>query len=637
MSNDREIKELIELRNRIKEFPNFSDEEKIKLLHEIDNGKTFDFKTGYASIDRPWLQFYKMEEYYKIKNDKTIYQDILEENKEYLDTLALLYFGGKVTYKELFEQIDKTAKSLEEYGVKKGDFVTVCCAGIPECIYTVYALAKIGAIANLMAPYFDKKQMTERISDCESKTLIVMDKFYPEIKEAIQKSSIEETIVIPTLNSSPLRFIPKRKEIKLDYVNELWWNQFIKDGKQRTVPKTMDYVKDYPLCMVYSSGTTGASKAIVLSHDSFQYSVLSYEANTVDVIRGQKMYQIIPPWYSTGLNTSIHLPLHKGLIVFQDPRFEREIFVKNIIKEKVDYAVAPTSMYEGFLDEKLIKGKKLTNFQNPFEGGELLTTEVKTKIEDNFKKMGVDSTIKIGYGQCECGAQATSQSQHVKHVEGSVGLPIPGVTISIFDDNYNELPYKSRGNILVSTPCGMLEYYKNPEATKNYFYYDKQGRKWSCTGDIGYLAPNGDLFIEGRKEDYTMVDGKKIYNFDIENAIRSTEGIKDCDCIGKQNDAGGQELGLHIIPTKQLKEQFNNYEALVEFISMIQHKIYDKYADINMVPSYFKIRDSFPYKPSGKRDIEALGKETDNFIYIDKNKILSSDNVLKQKVLKKKK
>ena len=144
-----------------------------------------------------------------------------------------------------------------------------------------YALAKIGAIANLMPPYFEPKQMSDRINDCESQTLIVMDSFYPTIKNSIKESSIDKVIVIPTLNSSPLRFLPKKKGIKLDYVNELWWNQFIKDGKRRKTPETFEYEKDYPLCMVYSSGTTGASKAIVLSHDSFQYSVLSYDANTV--------------------------------------------------------------------------------------------------------------------------------------------------------------------------------------------------------------------------------------------------------------------------------------------------------------------------------------------------------------------
>ena len=620
--------ELLELKNRLSQL---SESERKRVLNEIEKGKEYDFNTGYATIDKPWQNYFRMEHFYDIKNNMTIYQDIVENNKDYLDTLALIYFGAKISYKQLFENIDKTAKSLEEYGIKKGDFVTVSCAGIPECIYTVYALAKIGAVANMMAPYFDKEQMSERISECESDTLIVMDKFYPQIKDAIKKSSIKKVIVIPTLNSSILRFIPSKDKIKLDYSNEYWWNQFIKDGKGREIPDTFQYVENYPMCMVYSSGTTGASKAIVLSHDSFQYSVLSYDANTVDVIRGQKMYQIIPPWYSTGFNTSIHLPLHKGLMVFQDPRFERDVFVKNIIKQKVDYAVAPTSMYEGFLDEKLIKGKKLVNFANPFEGGEPLTSEIKTRIENNFKKMGVDSRIKIGYGQCECGAQATSQSQHIEHVEGSVGIPIPGVMISIFDDDFNELKYGERGNILVNTPCGMIGYFKNPEATAKYFHFDEYGRKWNCTGDIGYMAPNGDLFIEGRKEDFTIVNDRKIYNFDIENPIRPLQDIKNCDCIGKKNPDGSSELGLHIIFTDAAKEQYKDNEMLKERLMELQEIIYEKYQDIDMVPCFFKIREDFPYKPSGKRDIEKLGNETEGFIFVDKTYLNQNIQLKKRK------
>ena len=624
------IEELTILKKQVMDL--ISDEnERKSILEKIENGQTFDFRTGYATIDRSWQKYFKLDKLDNINNDMTIYQDIVKNNKNYLNDLAIMYFGAKINYKELFEKIDKTAKSLEEYGVKKGDYVTICCAGIPELIYTVYALAKIGAIANLMAPYFDSKQMSDRINDCESNTLIVMDKFYPQIKESISNSSINKVIVIPTLNSSPLRFIPQKNKIKLNYVNETLWNQFIKDGKYRIEPKIFEYEKDYPLCMVYSSGTTGASKAIVLTHDSFQNSVLSYEANNIDIFRGQKMYQIIPPWFSTGLNTSIHLPLHSGITIFQDPRYERDIFVKNIIKQQVDYAIAPTSMYEGFLDETLIKGKKLVGLANPFEGGEALSSEVRQKIENNWKKMGCNSTLRVGYGQCECGAQATSQSQNINHPEGSVGIPIPGVTIAIFDDNYNELKYNERGNILIDTPCGMKGYYNKPEATEKYFYNDKYGRKWSCTGDIGYMAENGDLFVEGRKEDFTIVNDNKIFNFDIENAIRAEKDIKICDCIGKPNEDGTKDLGVHKIFGDEYLNLYKNEDKLCERCKELQTIIFNKYNNIDMVPEYFKVRESFPYKPSGKRDIESLGNETDGFMFVDKSYLKQYKTLKKEK------
>lgn len=624
-----EINQLKAYRDKIAMLSEDEKQKRDEYLAKLSNGELQGPQVGYPSIDKAWLGSLKVDKLSSIHNDKTIYQDIVESNKDNLDEIALMYFGSKITYRKMFENINKTAKSLEEYGIKKGDFVTICCAGIPECVYTVYALAKIGAISNLMAPYFEQDQMTERIKDCDSKLLIVMDKFYPQIKDATDKSSIENVVVIPTLNSSPLRFIPQKDKFKVTDSNEVLWNDFIKKGKNRQESKTFEYEKDYPLCMVYSSGTTGASKAIVLSHDSFQYSVLSYNANTIDIIRGQKMYQIVPPWYSTGLSTSIHLPLHNGVTIFQDPRFERDIFVKNIVKQKINYAIGPTSMYEGFLDEKLIKGKKLDNFHSPVQGGEALNQDLKDRIEANIKKMGVDTKIIVAYGQCECGAQATSQSQKIDHPANSVGIPIPGVIVTIVDDDFNELPYGTRGNIVVNTPCGMLGYYKKPEATEKYFHYDEYGVKWNCTGDIGYMGEHGDVFVEGRASDFTIVDNKKIYNFDIESPIRGLYDIKNCDCIGKPGDNGNRQLAIHIVFTDEYKTIYeHNQDLLIKRINEIQQLLYNKYNDMDYVPIYYKIREDFPYKPSGKRDIEKLAQETDGFITVD-NSFLN--NKIKQK------
>ena len=625
MKNEKEI-----LENIKEKISSMSSNDQLIYKEYLEN-ISLENMSGYPSQDKPWNKFFDLS---KLKQEKeTVYQSILKNNKDYIDNLAILFFGSKIKYKELFAKIDKTAKALSEYGVKKGDFVTICCAGIPELVYTFYALAKMGAVANLMAPYFNQDDMADRINDCESETLIVMDQFYPQIKESIKKSNIKSIIVIPTLNSSVLKYLPNKNKLELNYKHELDWNQFIKDGRCHILPNTFDYQKDYPLCTVYSSGTTGASKAIVLSHDSFQNSVLSYKANSLNIQREHKMYQIIPPWYSTGLNSCIHLPLYFGLSVFQDPRFEREIFVKNIIKNKLDFIIAPTSMYEGFLDDKLVRGKKLKGLKFPFEGGEVLRNDTKEKIEHSFQNMGCDAKLRVGYGQCECGAQIATQSQNVNHPSGSVGLPIPGVTIGIFDDDFNELPYFQRGNILVDTPCGMLEYYKNPEATNEYFHIDKNGVKWSCTGDVGYISITGDLFVEGRSEDYTIINGEKIYNFDIEKVIAEENDVKNCDVIGKQNADGTEDLGAHIILKEEKKSKYaNDWELLTEFLAKIQINIMEKYNDINMVPKYFKIRDEFPYKPSGKRDIEALKHENTDFIFIDSFYILTD---YKERVLKK--
>ena len=410
-----------------------------------------------------------------------IYQDVSQVSTSMFQARGHPHF-----FKKLDKNIDAAAKSFEEYGITKGDFVTIIAAGIPETVYSFYGLSKIGAVANMMAYYFDEKGMIERISDCESDLLLVMDQFYPQLESTIKKSRIKNIVVIPTLNSSILGIL--KKDYKLQKFNEVSWNQFIKDGKTRESTTFIEYEKNLPLVMVYSSGTTGANKGILLSNDSFQNSVYSYRQSGVEVGRGFKFYQIIPPWYSTGLSTSIHLPLASGSTVFMDPRFERDIFIKNVLKAKPNYTLGPTSMYEGFLDEKLIKGRDLSYLKYPFEGGEPLRKEVSDKIESVFKKHNCSAKMLVGYGQCECGATITSETPKTKHVAGTVGIPLPGINLAIVDDDFKPLPYYKRGQILVDTPCGMLEYFHNPEANEEYFYFDNKLTKWYCTGDIGYIS-----------------------------------------------------------------------------------------------------------------------------------------------------
>lgn len=560
------------------------------------------------SEEEKWKKYYLQD---KKNNNKIdiVYNTIYDNNINYKHDVALEYFANNITFSNFFKNVEKTSKSFTEYGIKKGDFVTVCCAGIPELAYTFYALSKIGAVSNMIAPYFDKNNLINRISDCESDILIVMDIFYSELKECIKKSRIKTIIIIPTLNSALIKKASSYKREKNS--NELYWDNFIRDGKHNHNNNYINYEENLPLAMVYSSGTTGASKGILLSNESFQNSVFSYPECGVDISRNQKFYQLIPPWYSTGLSTSLHLPLTYGCTVFMDPRFERNIFVKNIIKHKPNYTVAATSMYEGFLEKKLVGKHDLSFYNYPFEGGEPLRKEVADKIEEVFKEHGCNSKLRVAYGQCECGAAITTQTQNMDSTFGSVGIPLPGIKVGIFDDENKELGYNKRGNIYAATPCAMIGYYKNEEENKKHFYIDKDEVKWSKTGDIGYLNSNGELFVSGRANDYSIINNKKVFNFDIENIILSFNQIKNCDVFEKNGI-----LIMHLILDKNhIKEDTTN------LIKQIQKSIFEVFKDLDYVPFVFKIRDTFPCAKSGKRDLIKLKSENEGFFTINNDKM----------------
>ena len=602
--------ELIEYKQKLSKLT--MEEQKLRdlYLRKVQLGEVDGPITGYPSIDKPWVKYFTKDELDKINIKRTVYQELLNNNYPYKDSVAIEFFGTKITFEELFQNTYKVVKSLQEYHVKKGDYVSFCIAGIPELVSSFYACAYLGVKGNYMTPNMYMDDMAANINESESKIFFVMDKFYDQIKEGIDKSNVKDIVIIRTLNSSKLKYITKK--IKPTRKNEIMWDDYIKDGKYQKLGFPINYEKDLPLAVVYSSGTTGRYKGIVLTNDSFQNSVHSYKASGVDVSRGQKFYQIIPPWVSTGLSTSIHLPLTYGASIYMDPRFERDIFVKNIIKHKLNYTVATTSMYEGFLDKKLVGNSDLSFLNYPFEGGEPLKKEVSDKIEQVFKEHGSNAKLLVGYGQCECGATITTETTMTKHQDGNVGIPLPYVNINIVDDEYNSLKYNTRGRILVDTPMGMLEYFNNEKLTNEYFYIDEVGQKWSNTGDIGYMDEDGNLFVEGRSADFSIVNNKKVYNFDIESAVLQDKNVKLCDVL-----MNNSLLTVHIVFSDEFKQTLSE-DIISEELKHIQELIYNKMKDVELVPYSFKIREEFPSAKSGKRDIKKMKEETDGFIYIDK-------------------
>ena len=580
-------------------------------------------KTGYATIDRPWEQFYSGIKKNNIFLDTTPYQGLVIGNKDYPDEKAIEYFGANITFGELLKNIDIVAKSLEEYGVKKGDFVTICSTTTPEVIYIFYALSKIGAVANVISPFYSPEELMSRINECESKVVIMVDNFLPKFKNKLNKEKNKNIIVLPMMNSSLLRLISKRYKID-GTTNETRWKTFLSDGREREEAIIDLYEPEKPQAMVYSSGTTGASKGILLSVDSFQKLINAYGNSGFDTSRGQKVYQNIPPWHSTGLSLGINFPLSFGVKVCTDPRFDHDVFIKNILKFKPEYILTNTSMYQGFTFDKSLrrmKGKSLEFLKYPVEGGEPLTEKDVANIEGVFRTHGSTARLLNGYGQCECGATVTTDITSHKFSNSASGIPLPDITtIGVFDDEFRELKYGQRGNIAVKTDIGMIEYFKNQEATEKFFYTDINGDKWSLTGDIGYINEDGSLVVLGRKSDYSIINGNKFYNFDIERAILQSNTVKLCEIQTHPDD--DNRLVAHIVWENEINSLLKkNPEKQEEYLSELQKVVLKAMKSSDAVPYSFCVRDGFPSAQSGKRDIKFVKNDIDNLIEVNKPQI----------------
>ena len=210
---------------------------------------------------------------------------------------------------------------------------------------------------------------------------------------------------------------------------------------------------------------------------------------------------------------------------------------------------------------------------------------------------------------CELGSviSGTTDMSVYQDKQGGCGYPFWGITVSAFDTNTGkELTYGQYGEIRVISPARMKGYYKNPKATAEFFREDEHGNVWGCTGDIGYVDEDGEVFVLGRATDSCRLEsGELVYLFDIEAEILKNNAVNQCKVVDVEEN-GTKKLVAHLV----FRENVENRE---DVISSIWHNL-RKTLPSYMVPDYYKIRLSMPVHANGKRDVDVMRRDKDGLI-----------------------
>jgi len=570
--------------------------------------------TGYPSIDEPWLKYYSKAALDTKAEECTVYRSILHQNQDNLNKCAMNYYGKRITYAELFNQIDSAAKSLKALGVKVGDCVTLCTSGCPEAIYIAVACSKIGAIANFLNPLFSKDQMKNLINDTNSKYMFVMDEMIHFIQPVIEEICVKTIIVMPVSQSmkQPLKTLLKlkQKRNKEKYFignKKMEWDSFIEAGFSFKGETEAEYEKDRPAVMVYSSGTTGTSKGIVLTNNGINETILYYISPDFPHTRTSSMLQIVPVWFSTGIILSILMPLCLGIEIIPVLAFSKENFSKALKKYKPTMTITSTSLWLYAIHDKKLSKVDFSGMRYPITGGEALKVQDENAINNFFSQHGSKAKLLKGYGMCELGSSALATSLEHSKI-GAAGFPVLHTAVSAFDVNTNkELKYGERGEIRVNSPSSMKYYYNNEKATLEFFHTDEHGRKWGCTGDIGYVDEDGYVYICGRSADhFTKADGSVAFLFDSETILLKDDSVAQCKTV--MVDFGEEKkLCTHIVLTNPTED---TYTVLCRIKKLCQDSL-----PADEVPQGFKIREDMPVHINGKRNNEALALEKDGYIF----------------------
>lgn len=561
-----------------------------------------DRQTGYPSIDKPWLTYYSEEAINSTPPNCTIYRNIVDNNKNHLNDVAILYFGKKITYLKLFKEVEKTAAAFIAYGIKEDDNVSICMPAVPEILFSILALNKIGANAALLNPTFTEQQLIDRIAESQSTLLITINELYDKLKKVVPKTSVNQVVCLPAVNSlgPVVKFLKKTKKIQ----GTVSWDDFLKSGKGIDVVEAK-YLPDRSAIMVFSSGSTGASKGIQLRNSGINWSINDGAQIGFEWKRQEKWIAPIPVWFSTGIVASVLVPLCHGITVILEPQYDFNIFKKHIHKYHPNYIITAAAPV-GYLLTK--KSDDFKYFKYFVVGGEYVTPSADKRFSNILLDSGAPYGLFKGYGMCECGGTVTASNIKC-NVLGSAGIPLPHVTIAAFDlETGKELKYGERGEIRVNTPCRMKGYFKKAQETEQYFHTDEQGNVWCCTGDMGYVTEDGSVYISGRLNDSYINENKEtIYLFDIERTALDVAGVKQCKAVASVIK-GKKTHVCHIVFDDVEKEKT---------IKLIQEYSL-KNLPYSHVPHLFKVyEESLPVAPNGKLNILKMEKSIDQIIELE--------------------
>lgn len=544
--------------------------------------------TGYPSIDRPWLKYYSDEAKKTKIPECTIYDYLWESNREHLDNVALNYFGYKIPYRKMFEEINKVAQAFANLGIKENDTIIIAAVTIPEVIYAFYALNQLGAISNMVDPRTSERGIQKYILESKARYILTLDILAEKIQGAIRDTSIEKMITVSATNS----FVGVRGII-FDIVNTkshnvknvLPWKKFI-NNRNKVVEKS-SYRKNKCCVIVHTGGTTGSPKGVMLTDDNLNAMVINAKASEGDYEIGNKFLNIMPPFIAYGLVNGIHMILSCGMENILIPQFNPDKFDKLLIKYHPTHILGVPTHYAKLFESKRLKNKDLSFLKIVGVGGDSLSVEMEKRIEEYLHMHGANITVATGYGMTEVSAAACGFHKNAYKV-GSVGIPFLNTIIRITNiETLEEQSYNEQGEIWISSPTAMLGYDNNEEETKRVVYTDANGVKWIRSGDIGHMDEQGFLYIDGRiKRIIIRYDGFKVFPTQIENVIATCPEVKTCCAIGRadKDHSQGKLPVVYITLSREkkdkmkLKEELNSLckQMLPEYMQLIDFVFIDK-------------------------------------------------------------
>lgn len=556
-----------------------------------------------------WAKYYPDGQAHLEYPEGSLYDELEKSADMYPKLFAYNYFGKKVTYQTFMLQIETVAKAFRGLGVEKGDVVTICMPNTPEAIISFYALNKIGAIANIIHPLSAENEIKNYLNMSDSKYLLAIDVAHDKISNILAETKVQKTIIVsasesmPTLLNLGYNITQGYKNKVKSNENIIQWKEFKMYANRFFGETKADVKKEDCATILYSGGTTGKSKGIILTNLNFNAVAKQCTVACGFVKPKDSLLAILPIFHGFGLGICVHTVFMNGATSILIPQFNARKFDELLKKYHPNIIIGVPTLYEALLKNKNMKNVDLSYLKGAISGGDSLSSSLKQEVDNFFKEHNANIQIREGYGLTEC-ASASCLTPINMYKEGSIGVPLPDMIYKIVSPNTDdEMPIGEVGEIIISGPSVMAGYLNEEVETNLALQKHKDGNIWLHTGDLGYMDNDGFIFFKQRLKRMIVSSGYNVYPSQIEETINKHNDVLTSTVIGIPHPYKIQVAKAYVVLKQDVKKSKSKIKD--EIMELCQKNL-ARYSQ----PYEIEFRESLPKTKIGKINYKEL--ETEN-------------------------
>ena len=465
------------------------------------------------------------------------------------DRDALIFMGTRITYRELEGLVNRFARALTALGVKRGDKVAMILPNVPQIVIAEYAVFRIGCVNVMNNPLYTEKELTYQLNDSDSTVLVILDMFFPVAKKLQENTGAKQVILCSLADYLPEPLKPMFPPAEVP--------------AQEGVHRFLDLVGAYPEdpvenvpaledlgALIYTGGTTGLSKGVMLSHANISFNTQQFRGWYPESRDGEESLLAIFPFFHaagwTGLqNTSIYAGWTDILV----PRPEPDRILDLLEKFKPTLLPGVSTIFVALLNSERFRKMDLSFVKAYLTGSAPMAVETIQQL----KKFRDVPLINV-YGLTEITPMGTATPWGGDEKPGTVGIPLPNTDLKIVDleTGKKEMKIGETGEICFKGPQVMMGYYKNPGETAKVLIDG-----WLYTGDIGFMDADGYVSIVDRKKDMIIASGFNIYPKEIDELLMTHPKVLEVCTIGVPDAYRGENVKTYVVvkPGQTLREE----------------------------------------------------------------------------------